>query len=89
MSHDAERSLYERFGGYDAIAAAARELVIRLQADAQLGRFWQHRGDDGIAREVQRKHSKFSGLSKVRKPTSAKSLNRTIPDSTRAGSFSR
>jgi hemoglobin len=53
MSHDAERSLYERLGGYDAIAAVARDLVTRLQADAQLGRFWQHRGDDGIARELQ------------------------------------
>jgi hemoglobin len=53
MSHDAEQSLYERLGGYDAIAAVGRDLVTRLQADAQLGRFWQHRGDDGIAREVQ------------------------------------
>jgi hemoglobin len=28
-------------------------LVPRLQADAQLSRFWQHRGDDGIKREIQ------------------------------------
>ena len=53
MSHDSERSLYERLGGYDAIAAVAHDLVGRLQADAQLGRFWQHRGADGIARESQ------------------------------------
>ena len=53
MAHDAERSLYERLGGYDAIAAVAQHLVARLRADAQLGRFWQHRGDDGIARETQ------------------------------------
>ena len=53
MSHDSGRSLYERLGGYDAIAAVAHHLVARLQADAQLGRFWQHRGEDGIAREIQ------------------------------------
>lgn len=53
MTHDSERSLYERLGGYDAISAVAHNLVARLQTDAQLGRFWQHRGDDGVAREVQ------------------------------------
>lgn len=46
-------SLYERLGGYDAIAATARNLLPRLQADAQLGRFWAHRGTDGILREQQ------------------------------------
>jgi len=53
MAHDAERSLYERLGGYDAIAAVAQHLVARLRADAQLGRFGQHRGEDGITRETQ------------------------------------
>ena len=53
MSHDSERSLYWQLGGYNAIAAVAHHLVARLQADAQLGRFWQHRGEDGIAREIQ------------------------------------
>ena len=49
-------SLYERLGGYDAIAAiaaTARNLLPRLQADPQLGRFWAHRGTDGILREQQ------------------------------------
>ncbi|MGI9301570.1 MAG: group I truncated hemoglobin, partial [Gammaproteobacteria bacterium] len=46
-------SLYERLGGYDAISAVANDLLPRLQADSQLGRFWQHRGDDGIEREKQ------------------------------------
>lgn len=46
-------TLYTRLGGYDAIAAVANDLVARLQADAQLGRFWQHRGEDGIRREKQ------------------------------------
>lgn len=49
----AQKSLYERLGGYDAISAFADDLVARLRADPQLGRFWQHRGDDGIAREKQ------------------------------------
>jgi len=43
-------TLYERLGGYDAIAAVANDLVERLQADAQLARFWQHRGEDGVKR---------------------------------------
>lgn len=48
-----DASLYERLGGYDAIEAVSSDLLPRLQADAQLGRFWEHRGDDGIAREKQ------------------------------------
>lgn len=45
--------LYARLGGYDAIAAVADDLLIRLKSDAQLGRFWRHRGDDGVQREKQ------------------------------------
>jgi hemoglobin len=48
-----DRSLYERLGGYDAIAAVASDLLPRLQADARLVRFWLHRGADGVAREKQ------------------------------------
>src|SRR5947209_5284440 len=48
-----EKSLYARLGGYDAIAAVAANLVSRIRADQRLGRFWAHRGDDGIARETQ------------------------------------
>jgi len=46
-------TLYERLGGYEGITAFANDLLPRLQADSQLGRFWQNRGDDGIAREKQ------------------------------------
>ncbi len=46
-------TLYERLGGYDAISAVANDLLPRLQADPQLGRFWQHRGEDGVSREKQ------------------------------------
>ena len=48
-----EPTLYSRLGGYDAIAAVADNLVARLRSDAQLGRFWQYRGEDGIRRELQ------------------------------------
>lgn len=48
-----EHSLYSRLGGYDAISAVVHELLPRLIADPQLGRFWENRGDDGINREKQ------------------------------------
>jgi hemoglobin len=50
---DQNKTLYERLGGYDAIAAVADDLLPRLESDTQLGRFWANRGDDGIAREKQ------------------------------------
>lgn len=52
MSQEA-RTLYERLGGYNAIAAVADDLLVRLRADQQLGRFWAHRGEDGVMREKQ------------------------------------
>lgn len=48
-----KRSLYTRLGGYDPIAAITSELLARLQADAQVGRFWRHRGEDGLKRQNQ------------------------------------
>jgi hemoglobin len=48
-----DKTLYERLGGYDAICAVAGDLLPRLQADAQLARFWQNRGEDGLRREKQ------------------------------------
>src|SRR5207249_5724644 len=47
------KTLYERLGGYSAIAAVADDLLPGLRADPQLGRFWAHRGEDGIMREKQ------------------------------------
>ena len=46
-------TLYHRLGGYDAVVAVVDDLLARLKADAQLGRFWQHRGEDGVLRERQ------------------------------------
>ena len=48
-----KKTLYERLGGYDAITAVANDLLPRLRADPQLGRFWAHRGEDGVKREKQ------------------------------------
>ncbi len=46
-------NLYTRLGGYDALAAVADDLIARLMADDQLGRFWANRGDEGLKREKQ------------------------------------
>jgi hemoglobin len=53
MSTTGTKTLYERLGGYDAIFAVSSNLLPRLVADTLLGRFWQNRGEDGIAREKQ------------------------------------
>ncbi|MBM3999639.1 MAG: group 1 truncated hemoglobin [Planctomycetes bacterium] len=53
MPVSSEASLYTRLGGYDAVAAVCDDLLIRLRADALLGRFWRNRGEDGIRREKQ------------------------------------
>lgn len=53
MTDHSSTTLYSRLGGYDAICAVADNLLPRLVADDQLGRFWAHRGDDGIKREKQ------------------------------------
>lgn len=49
----ATQSLYDRLGGYDAIAAVTNAFLPRLQNDEKLRRFWEHRGADGIDREKQ------------------------------------
>lgn len=48
-----QKTLYERLGGYDAIAAVANDLLTRLRNDPQLGRFWKNRAEDSIMREKQ------------------------------------
>lgn len=48
-----EIPLYQRLGGYDAIAAVVSELMVRIKGDNKLRRFYDHRGADGIAREEQ------------------------------------
>ena len=46
-------TLCKRLCGYDAIVAVASDLLVRLQADPQLARFWLHRGEDSLLREKQ------------------------------------
>ncbi len=46
-------SLYQRLGGYDAIAAVADAFLARVTVDDMLRRFWDHRGTDGVEREKQ------------------------------------
>ncbi len=48
-----DKSLYERLGGYDAIAAVVAALMMRIKDDDKLRRFYDHRGTDGVAREEQ------------------------------------
>ena len=50
---DQTNTLYHRLGGYEAIAAVVDDFLPRLMADAQLGRFWKHRGNDALRREKQ------------------------------------
>ncbi len=52
-NQESNASLYQRLGGYDAIVAVVNDLLPRLVSDPQLGRFWAHRGADGLAREKQ------------------------------------
>jgi hemoglobin len=52
MSND-KKTLCEHLGGYDVIAAVANDLLPRLRADPQLGRFWALRREGGVMREKQ------------------------------------
>jgi len=53
MTEQTTTTLYARLGGYDAIAAVADDLLSRLMADPQMGRFWAYRSEDGTRREKQ------------------------------------
>jgi hemoglobin len=53
MTEHATSTLYARLGGYDAVAAVVDDLLPRLMADPQLGRFWAHRAADSVRREKQ------------------------------------
>lgn len=49
----AAASLYERLGGYDAIAAVTDDFLGRLVSDPQLGRFFVGHGEDSARRARQ------------------------------------
>ena len=46
-------SLYQRLGGYDAVAAATDDLLGRLQADPQLRDYWKGASHDNRRRARQ------------------------------------
>ena len=41
MTTPVQKLLYERLGGYDALAAAVDDLLPRLQSDHQIGAYWK------------------------------------------------
>ena len=47
------QSLYERLGGYDAIAAVTADLLARLLSDPQLGVYWKGHSTDSRRRDRQ------------------------------------
>jgi len=48
-----EKSLYERLGGYDVIAAFVTDYVNRIRADPRFARFGTGRGNDKKKRDLQ------------------------------------
>ena len=48
-----EKSLYERLGGYDAIAAATDDLLQRMTSDPDDGFYWRGHSTDSMKRERQ------------------------------------
>ena len=53
MTTEAEKSLYERLGGYDAIAAATDDLLQRLTSDPDIGFYWRGHSTDSMKRDRQ------------------------------------
>jgi hemoglobin len=49
----ATTSLYERLGGYDAIAAVVDDLLQRLLSDPQVGVYWKGHSTDSKQRDRQ------------------------------------
>ena len=55
MTAAGEDALCHRLGGSDAISAVVKSFLMKMRKDDadKLGRFWLHRGTDGVAREEQ------------------------------------
>lgn len=49
-SEAAPKTLYQRLGGYDAIAAVTDDFIGRMAADKQLGRFFVGHSEDSLKR---------------------------------------
>jgi hemoglobin len=48
-----EQTLYQRLGGYDAIAAATDDLLERLLNDPQLKDYWKGKSEDSLRKDRQ------------------------------------
>ena len=48
-----EKSLYERVGGYDVIAAMIDDLLQRVTTDPQIGVYWKGHSNDSMKRDRQ------------------------------------
>ncbi len=44
------KTLYERLGGYDAIASVIDSLMVRLRGDARLAKYFTGHGEDSLKR---------------------------------------
>ena len=53
MTTSTEKSLYERMGGYDAIAAATDDLLQRLTSDPDIGVYWRGKCTDSMKKDRQ------------------------------------
>ena len=53
MTTSSEKSLYERLGGYDAIAAATDDLLQRVTSDPDPGIYWRGHRTDRMKRDRQ------------------------------------
>ncbi len=53
MTTQSESSLYERLGGYDAIAAVTDEFLGRVIGDPQLSGYWAGHSEDTMKKERQ------------------------------------
>lgn len=53
MTNASEKSLYERLGGYDAIAAATDDFLQRLTSDPEIGVYWKGHSTDSMERGRQ------------------------------------
>jgi len=50
---DPEKTLYQRLGGYDALAAFVDDLLPRLLQDPQLGVYWKGKCKDSLKKDRQ------------------------------------
>ena len=69
--HDKPKSLYQRLGGYDAIAAVTDDFIGRLASDKKLGRFLAGHSEDSLKKVRQLVIDQICAASGARASTSA------------------